>query len=115
MVTVEGSQDAARERLAAVADIVTTGTGQVAPGEALGALWERGFQRVLVEGGPSLNAQLLAGGHVDELFVTVTPVVAAGDGPRIVAGDPLPGGGDRLGLLSVFHHDGELLLRYRAR
>jgi riboflavin biosynthesis pyrimidine reductase len=38
---------------------------------------------VLLEGGSSLNAQMLALGLVDELCITTAPVTVAGPGPRI--------------------------------
>lgn len=56
---------------------------------ALDALAERGLVHVLVEGGPSLLGAALAAGVVDEMAVTLPPVVVGGDGPRIVAGPPL--------------------------
>ena len=41
---------------------------------------------VQAEGGPHLNGALLAGGCVDELDLTISPVLAGGDGARVVAG-----------------------------
>jgi riboflavin biosynthesis pyrimidine reductase len=43
---------------------------------AVGALRERGFGVIVSEAGPSLFGQLLAAGLVDELFLTVSPLVA---------------------------------------
>lgn len=45
--------------------------------------WVRaeGHGRILTEGGPRLMAALVAGGHVDELFLSLSPVVAGRDGP----------------------------------
>jgi riboflavin biosynthesis pyrimidine reductase len=84
------------------------------PAAALRAVRERhGVRAVLCEGGPTLNRGLLADGVLDELFLTISPLIAgAGDDElRIVAGDPLaePVG---LELLSVSRCDGELYLRY---
>ncbi|GAA1916328.1 dihydrofolate reductase family protein [Nocardioides hwasunensis] len=50
------------------------------------ALAERGWTEQLCEGGPSLFADLLAAGVVDELCWTVVPRLVGGDGPRIAAG-----------------------------
>ena len=44
--------------------------------QALAALRERGHSLIVSEAGPSLFAQLLSGGLVDELFLTVSPVLA---------------------------------------
>jgi riboflavin biosynthesis pyrimidine reductase len=52
--------------------------------EALQALRAAGLGRVLSEGGPTILGHLLGQGLVDELFVTVSPVVVGGDGLRIV-------------------------------
>jgi riboflavin-specific deaminase-like protein len=51
---------------------------------------ERGVRSVLCEGGPTLNAHLFAAGLVDELFLSVSPIVVGGIGdPSIVGGRPL--------------------------
>lgn len=94
-----------------VAEVVRCGPGSVDLSLAMAALWERGAGRVLCEGGPSLNAQLLAAGLADELFLTIAPVLAGAAAPRIVdgsIGDPRD-----LALVELRHHDGELLVRYR--
>ena len=45
---------------------------------------------VMGEGGPRMNGRLLAAGLVDELFLTLAPVLAGDDdAPAIVAGPPL--------------------------
>ncbi len=51
----------------------------------------RGLPRLLCEGGPHLHRDLLAAGLVDELSLTLAPVVVGGDGPRTTTGDELPG------------------------
>lgn len=45
-----------------------------------------GLPRVLTEGGPGLLAQLVAAGLVDELCLTLAPVLVGGDGPRMLHG-----------------------------
>ncbi len=76
---------------------------------------ELGIRRLVVEGGPSLNAALIEGGMVDELFWTVAPKILGGAAARtMVEGVALPP--DRVPLLqlvSVHHHESELFLRYR--
>jgi hypothetical protein len=42
-----------------------------------------GLRRVSCEGGPTLNAALLAADAVDEVFLTLAPALVAGDGPRL--------------------------------
>lgn len=89
--------------------------GELGMGAALRDLRsEHGCRSVLCEGGPTVLAALLAEGLVDELFLTVAPVLAGGEGAlRILAGQPLP---EPLAirLVWVLESDGELLLRYRV-
>jgi riboflavin-specific deaminase-like protein len=76
------------------------------------------IRTVLCEGGPHLNAQLLAGGLVDELFLSLAPKLAGGDAAseslRIVSGGELHPPVE-LELLTVLESEDQLLLRYRAR
>ncbi len=85
---------------------------------ALSELWRLGVRTILCEGGPHLNAQLLAEGLVDELFLSLAPKLAGGDAAgeslRIVSGDELRPPVE-LELLDVLESEGQLLLRYRAR
>jgi riboflavin biosynthesis pyrimidine reductase len=43
---------------------------------------------VQAEGGPTLNAGLLAADTIDELNLTISPRMAGGDSPRVVHGAP---------------------------
>lgn len=97
---------------AAGVDVIEAGAETVDPGAALAALGERGLLRVNCEGGPHLFAALIAADAVDQLCLTVAPLLA-GSGPgRIVAGTPSPVPRS-LRLDSVLHEDGFLMLRYR--
>jgi riboflavin biosynthesis pyrimidine reductase len=73
----------------------------------LADLRARGIERLLCEGGPTINRALLDAGLLDELFLTLSPVVS-GEGPPIVADGP----GAPLTLRSVATADGDLYLRY---
>jgi riboflavin-specific deaminase-like protein len=46
---------------------------------------ERGVRSVLCEGGPRIHGQLVAGGLVDELFVTVAAKLGGGVGPGLIS------------------------------
>jgi len=71
--------------------IVYSGHGESVDLRAvIGDLYARGHRRVLAEGGPGVLGALLAVGLVDELCLTIAPVLAGGDGPRIVTGPDLP-------------------------
>ena len=100
-----------RDRAAEVADVVIAGDDGVDLGRALSALGERGFDNVLAEGGPGVGAQLAAGGFLDELCLTVSPLLVGGDAKRILEGKPLEPA-TRLELRRVLTSDGFLFLRY---
>jgi len=74
---------------------------------------QRGIRALLCEGGPRLHAELEAGGHVDDLFLTIGPKLAGGDAPRILEGE-LPGVAE-LELGWLLEESGELFARYRRR
>lgn len=57
--------------------------------EVRGRLHAHGWNHVLCEGGPSLFADAMAAGIVDELALTLAPRVVAGSGPRVTKGDAL--------------------------
>ncbi|WP_345383060.1 pyrimidine reductase family protein [Pseudonocardia yuanmonensis] len=77
----------------------------------LGELERRGMRRVLCEGGPGLHGDLIAAGAVDELCLTLSPLLAAGDAGRIAHG-PAGRAPEGMALASVLEEDGTLLLRY---
>lgn len=95
-----------------VAEVVSCPGPQVDLGACLRWLAERGVRRVLCEGGPTLNARLLEAGLVDELFLTVAPLLVGGPAGRIVSGPVVPN--TRLHLKELREHRGELLVRYRV-
>lgn len=73
-----------------------------------------GVRRVLCEGGPSLNQQLLDASLIDELFWTVAPKLAGGAGATMVQGrSPTVRIAARLELVSLFEEQSELFARYR--
>ena len=100
-----------RERLADVADLVVAGDSDVDMQLALDALADRGLRHVECEGGPHLLGWLVAAGLLDELCLTIAPVIAGGTAGRIVSGLDSQVA-DRLRLLHVLEEDGYLFLRY---
>lgn len=74
----------------AAVTVVRAGRGQVDLPAALAELAARGARVVLTEGGPRLHGELVAAGCVDELCVTVAPLVVGGESARLAHG-PLAG------------------------
>ncbi|MFA9428573.1 dihydrofolate reductase family protein [Egicoccus sp. AB-alg2] len=102
---------AGNAQLGEVAEYLVAGEERVDLRELLLQLAARGLGAVLCEGGPSLNAALLADDLVDELYLTLAPVLVGGSATRIVAGPTEAV--QRMELAELREHDGELLLRYR--
>ena len=75
-------------------------------------LSERGIRSVLCEGGPTLHGRLREGGLADELFLTIAPKIAGGEGPRILEG-ALPEV-DEVELAWLLASESELFARYRG-
>ena len=55
-------------------------------GFALHALAGLGYRRILAEGGPQLLGELAAAELLDELCLTISPLVASGGASRIAVG-----------------------------
>jgi len=98
---------------------VLPGELHVDPAEAVAALRRAGAELVLAEAGPHVFGSLLAGGLVDELFLTVSPLLA-GHVPAplrlgLVEGvDLLPSTPVHGRLLSLRRGGDHLLLRYEV-
>ena len=84
---------------------------------ALETLYELGVRRLMVEGGGSLNDELLREGLVDELFIYIAPMIFGGQtAPTLAAGEGLiESAALRLKLLDarVLDDDGGVLIHYR--
>ncbi|MFD7446921.1 pyrimidine reductase family protein [Streptomyces sp. NPDC059909] len=95
------------------AEVVIAGDGVgVDPARAVRALADRGLRRLLTEGGPRLLGQFIAAGVLDELCLTVSPTLTAGDAQRI-AGGPSRAVPERFALASLLEEAGFLFTRYR--
>jgi len=69
-------------------EVIVAGDQDVDVGLAVARLSGLGLGRVLLEGGPGLLASAAAGGRVDELCLTLTPVMLGGAAARISHGRP---------------------------
>jgi riboflavin biosynthesis pyrimidine reductase len=111
LITVSTAGEPALESAHRHADVIIAGDDRVDLAVALGALAERDCHTVLTEGGPSLLSELIDDDLLDELCLTLAPVVG---------GDPLPiaratgGGLHGFELASVLEESSDLFLRYLA-
>jgi riboflavin biosynthesis pyrimidine reductase len=71
------------------AEVVACGDGPggwIEPPRIIEALTDRSLEAVLCEGGPHVMGQLTDAGLVDELCLTLSPILVGPGTPRIVAG-----------------------------
>jgi len=82
--------DDARTQLPQGVEIVrlTADGGRIAPSTILAALAERGFRRILIEGGADTISRFLAAGCLDRLHIVVAPIIL-GSGPSSLAMAPI--------------------------
>jgi len=109
VLTHAGSPTDRQDALTLVADVGVVGENHVDVRAALSALHGRGLTRVLCEGGPHLLADVAAAGALDELCLTVAPVLEGGTAPRILTGPPLD---LPMQLGHVLEEEGTLLTRW---
>ncbi len=89
ILTCADSFEETRQRLGAVAEVLNASgpdTSAVDGATALKLFAERRLFRVLTEGGPLLLSQLIEDDLLDELCLTVAPILVGGLGRRIAAG-----------------------------
>lgn len=114
VLTCGAAPEAKRRLLAEVADVRVFGDDAVDLPSALASLHPAGAPaRVLCEGGPGLFGDLVAAGLVDELCLTVSPLLA-GVGRVTLTGSWAPSAEPEwLALAGLFAADGHLFARYR--
>jgi riboflavin biosynthesis pyrimidine reductase len=110
ILTCEQAPADRRTALAGVADVIAVGAADVDLAAGLAALRRRGVRQVLCEGGPHLFGALTTADLVDEVCLTVTPMLTGPGAGRITAGPPSPV--RDLALAHVLEDSGVLLLRY---
>ncbi len=100
------------------AEIMVGGIDAVDLKKLLYLLWQRGVNRLMVEGGATLNWSLLSQELVDEVYIYVGNIIIGGEG----APTPVDGSGflseeamTKLELLSTERIDEGVLLRWRVR
>ena len=111
-VASAGADRLARAR--EVSEVILAGDDAVDLRVAVAELGARGVHHILAEGGPTLNGALASADLLDELCVSLAPLLASGDAKRIIAGSALAEL-ERVRLRSILEEDDYLFLRYRAR
>jgi riboflavin biosynthesis pyrimidine reductase len=110
VITCASAPAAALKDVERVAEVVLAGEERVDPVSAVAALAARGWTRLLTEGGPGLLGQLAAAGVLDELCLSLAPLLAVGEAPRIAHGPAAAV--ERMELVSLLEEKGFLFARY---
>ena len=107
VISAEGTRPALPAGVERVG-LPTTG-GAIAPAAILAALAERGFRRMLIEGGSHTVSRFIAAGCLDRLHIVVAPIIL-GAGRGSVALEPVASCADALRPPMRLHRlDGEVL------
>lgn len=131
VLTTASSPAERRRRLDTVAEVIVVGDTAVDLVRALAELRDRGLSHVLCEGGPTLVGALVAQDLVDDLCLTIAPLLVGGGPGRLSALDPNSAARSSAGphpaqpnqtesiwtprslaLRHILHEDGILFLRY---
>jgi riboflavin biosynthesis pyrimidine reductase len=111
VITTESAPADQRAELGEVAEVIVAGDADIDARVAVDALVAKGFQRMLCEGGPTLLRSLVAAGCVDEICLTVAPIVLAGDRLRMTHGDAVDPPA-HFTLRHLLEDDSQLFFRY---
>ncbi|MBA9004630.1 pyrimidine reductase family protein [Thermomonospora cellulosilytica] len=114
LLTTETAPPDRRAAAERVADVIVAGRDGLDFPRAVEELAARGLRRLLCEGGPTILARAAAEHVLDELCLTLSPTLVAGDPARILNGPQLPEP-SRLRLASLYEEDDFLFLRYARR
>ena len=81
VITTESADSAKVTEAKRHADVITAGVDRVDPAAALQALASRGHGVVLCEGGPTLLGEFVAADRLDELCLSISPVMGGDNLP----------------------------------
>jgi 2,5-diamino-6-(ribosylamino)-4(3H)-pyrimidinone 5'-phosphate reductase len=116
MIAISESAPQGRvKELAKYAEIITAGETNVELKRLLTELKARGINRLMVEGGATLNWGLISQGLVDEIYTFIGNIIIGGrTAPTLVDGEGCTGGFCRLGLLSCEKLDDGVLVKWKV-
>lgn len=110
LVITSARADLAALRALAGADrVLVAGEDRVDPRLAVTHLAARGLRRILLEGGPHLLGDVVDAGCLDEICLTIAPLLVAGDAMRVAVGAP---SGIRIRPAHLVECEGMLLSRW---
>ncbi|MGN6793102.1 MAG: dihydrofolate reductase family protein [Streptosporangiaceae bacterium] len=112
VLTTELAGEERLKEASRVADVVVAGPDMATAQAIVDALAARGHRKILVEGGPMLLGQLVAEHLLDELCLTVSPVLEGGHESGRLTSRRGPAELTGMRLASVLEDDGFLLTRY---
>jgi riboflavin biosynthesis pyrimidine reductase len=112
VITCASADRDRRVEAARVATVLDAGDERVEPSAALAALAGLGHRVVLCEGGPTWLGELVAADRLDELCLTVSPMI--GGDPLPVCVNPPGAGLSRFDLKGAMLEEHTLFLRYQA-
>jgi riboflavin biosynthesis pyrimidine reductase len=119
VLTTERAAPSLLDTLPAVSEVRAIATGdRIAVDTILDALHRDGYRRILTEGGPRLFGQLVVARKVDELFLTVSPVLVgrrSDESFGLIHGISVGRTPIWSRLVSARRHGSHLFLRYRLR
>jgi riboflavin biosynthesis pyrimidine reductase len=113
VVTCAAADRERRARAEHVATVLVAGDERVEPVAAMQALADLGRRVVVCEGGPTWLGELVAADRLDELCLTIAPVM--GGDPLPVSVTPRGAGTAAFALKGVMAEDDTLFLRYERR
>lgn len=96
------------------AEVITAGKGTVDLAGALRELRSLGVKILLCEGGPTLNTEMLRAQLIDELCLTIAPLLTPGGHLRGIFAPAADNPSPSLSIAHVLEEESVLYLRYRS-
>ncbi len=87
VITTADAPPAQLAALGEAVEVIAVGTGQIDWPQVFKRFGALGLRRLLCEGGPALHGQLAELDLIDELCLSIAPVMAAGSAARIAHGE----------------------------
>lgn len=113
VITCSAADPVRRAEAERFATVVVAGEESVEPAAALQALAELGHRVVLCEGGPTWLGELVAADRLDELCLSISPLM--GGDPLPVCVTPAGAGTAKFELKGIMAQDDTLFLRYETK